>query len=157
MGTPWESLPELWKDEKEFCSKYLRGAARAVWSKHPIRTSYMKATRYKAPIGIINKGNLDGMVWAWNCEICNCVTRKPETDHKKQCGSTGSVAEWKSWMENLLIVGYDDLQLLCKNCHDCKSYSDRMGISFEAALVKKKEISDKKALAAQKKAAKTTK
>lgn len=136
---PWLDLPDLFKDEKAFC-QWLRSASRAAWTKHPIRIRYIQERRQKLPVGKKTKSNPEGMVWACQCELCGEYTRKPQTDHKIQCGSTGSVAEWLEWIEKLLILGFDDIQLLCKKCHDIKSYQDRTGLDWDSAKSKKDQI-----------------
>lgn len=134
---PWSDIPHVFKDEKSFC-QWLRSQSRNAWKDHPIRNELIKLKRERKPIGKKTKSNPEGFVWANICEICNEATREPETDHKNQCGATGSIEEWKIWQEKLLIVGFDDLQILCKKCHAIKSYQDKMGIPF-AEAVKEKE------------------
>lgn len=142
-SNPWTDLPQLFKDEKAFC-QWLRSASREIWKKHPIRTEYIKQKRKKLPVGKKTKANPEGIVWACNCEICGKVTRNPQTDHIESCGSTGSIQEWLVWLEKLLILGFEDIQLLCKDCHDVKSYQDRTGLDYNAAKLRKKEIAFEK-------------
>lgn len=136
--TPWHDIPHIWKNERAFLT-WLRSAARRVWAKHPIRTEYKKKRRFKAPLGRVTKSNPEGMVWASTCEHCGEVSRKTEIDHLTSAGGFQDVQGWLEWMERLLIVGFDDLQELCKDCHEARTLAEKKGISMEEAF-KEKEI-----------------
>ena len=131
-GTPWNDVPHLWKDEAAF-AQWLRSSSRRTWNRHPVKLEYIRKHRYKAPVGKITSKNPKGMVWVCDCELCGVQTRKFEVDHIQQAGSTGSIQEWLIWIERLLVVGFDDIRILCKSCHDVVTLSQKLGCSFERA------------------------
>lgn len=132
---PWKDVPKLWKDEKAFL-QWLRGAARRLWSRHPLKIEYKKQRRYKAPVGRNGKE-----VWVSDCEMCEAKEcRKTEIDHIEQAGSTLTIEQWKEWMVRLLLVDFDDIQELCLECHGVVNLSQKLGCSIEEARVHKQII-----------------
>lgn len=136
---PWKDIPHIWKNERAFLT-WLRSAARRVWSKHPIKNEYKKARRYKAPLGKKTKRNPEGMVWVSDCEMCGQQSRSCEVDHIESAGSFTTIEEWKDWMEKLLIVGFDDVRELCKDCHEAVTLSQKNSIRLEEAFLEKEVI-----------------
>ncbi len=130
--TPWKDVPELWRDEAAF-AQWLRSASRRIWSRSPVKLAYIRQYRYKAPVGKITKKNPEGMVWVCDCHICNQQSRKFEVDHIEQAGSTANIKEWLIWVERLLVVDFEDMRILCKDCHAVVTLSQKLGCSFERA------------------------
>lgn len=132
-------VPHIWKNERAFLS-WLRSAARRTWSKHPIKNEYKRARRYKAPLGRVTKKSPEGMVWVSDCEMCGEQSRSCEVDHIESAGSFTTVEEWKDWMEKLLVVGFDDVRELCKDCHEAVTLTQKQGMSLEEAFIEKEVI-----------------
>lgn len=133
--TPWRDVPSLWKDEKAFL-QWLRGAARRLWNRHPLKIEYKRSRRYKAPVGKAGKE-----VWVSDCEKCGKIEcRKTEIDHLEQAGSTLTLEQWKEWMVRLLVVDFDDVREVCLDCHAAINLSQKLGISFEEAVIHKQII-----------------
>ena len=86
-----------------------------------------------------------------DCEICNKQTRQSETDHIHFCGSFTTWDEYTQWLERLLLITYDDIRELCKECHEIVTLSQRQNLSLEEARIRKKLIVfEKMLLSAQK-------
>lgn len=133
--SPWRDVPKLWKDEKAFL-QWLRGAARRVWNKHPLKIEYKRSRRYKAPVG---RGGKE--VWVSDCEVCGAKQcRKTEVDHIEQAGSTLTLDQWKDWVVRLLLVDFDDVREVCEDCHKAINLSQKLGVSFEEAKMHKQII-----------------
>ena len=64
-----------------------------------------------------------------------------EIDHIEGHHSFTKVEDFENYFRNILMVGFDGLQALCKDgCHATKSLAERLGISFEEAKLEKKVI-----------------
>lgn len=133
---PWEEYPEIWKTEAEWWT-YLRGALRrGLWEKSPIKLSYKNANCFPPPEGYIGRarsGNECALTGNWTGKS------KLEVDHKD--GHIPLLC-WEDVMPFILhlVPPRGSLQLVDKEAHKVKSYSERMGISFEEALAAKTAI-----------------
>lgn len=80
--------------------------------------------------------------WLIQCEHCKGYFKKAdvEVDHKIGEFQCKSPADFDSYITNRLVVGFDDLQILCKPDHAIKTYAERHGISFEEARIRKEAI-----------------
>lgn len=131
----WENFPQIWKDEKAFMV-YLRGAFRAVWSKYPAKLEWKKQQMVKPPVGYTGRAKTVGY-----CALCGEMGSASsfEVDHISEAGSFSNKEEAVQWFWRLLDTN-DNWQIVCKPCHKCKSYADRMGIPFEDAKIAKQTI-----------------
>jgi hypothetical protein len=139
--TPWECCPTVWKSEAAYFT-WIRGQMRRAWSRHPVKIAYMQGHRGRYPIGKETKSNPEGMVWGCKCEICSWVKSQSEceVDHIQSAGSFRNWDEFSPWMQGLMLINFDDLQVVCKECHKIKSYADKWGMSFEEARLEKEVI-----------------
>lgn len=133
---PWLEYPQFWKTEAEFWS-WLRGCLRrGLWEKSPIKLSYKNAHCTKPPEGYTGRAK-SGSV----CALTGEWTGKSmlEVDH---CHGHMSLLCWEDVIPFImhLIPEEGSLQLVSKEAHKVKSYSERMGISFEEALWTKTAI-----------------
>lgn len=132
----------MWKNEAAYCA-WLRGQCRRIWARHPIRIKTIQAARIPLTDALREAHGLGPKVrTACRCAICNGLFKQSdvEVDHKSHAGSFSTIEEWRVWIDNLLLVGCSDLQVLCKECHSIVSYSQRMRCSFEDARALKKVI-----------------
>ncbi len=142
MGTNkklWEVYPEIWKTESSFMS-WLRGGIRRIWAKHPVKLAFIKQNRVKIPNP--NPNGRVKTVWGGKCALTGeyFVLNELECDHKVGNSSLKSVEDIQSFVEGVLLVTADDLQLVSKEAHKIKSYAEKQGISFEEAKVEKEVI-----------------
>lgn len=131
---PWTDVPLIWKDEKAYFN-WLRSQIRRTWSRHPIKVQYKLDRRYKAPVGLKGKE-----VFVSDCEICGKQGRDHQVDHLH--GGYG-FKDWQTfteWSKMILWVTFDDIQEICVECHEAVSLSQKLGISFEKALIEKEVI-----------------
>jgi hypothetical protein len=101
-----------------------------------VKISYKQQRRYKAPVGKFGKD-----VWVSDCELCGKQCRTCDVDHLK--GGFG-FNDWQSfteWAKMILWVTFDDIRELCDDCHAATTLSQKMGISFEDAVIQKEIIS----------------
>lgn len=120
--------------EKKLCSQ-IRSAIRQVWMKHD--TKLAKIYRQTKP----DNDPSTRTKWLIECESCGKDTKLSdiECDHIKGEHSLKTLEDIVPFAQSILGVGYDDLQLVCSDCHSIITYAERYGMSFEEAK-KEKEV-----------------
>ncbi len=80
------------------------------------------------------------------CEHCDKWFAKSalQVDHKDPCGSLNELDDMKDFTLRTFMETQDAWQLLCKPCHEIKTYAERYGVTEEQATIRKKEILDSK-------------
>lgn len=136
-----EEYPHIWKSEAAFMS-YLRGGIRrAAWMKHPVKLEFIKNNRQRIPNP--NPKGKAAEVWGGECNVCKnlFVQSQLAVDHIREfSASLKEIKDIQSFVELISLVTEDDLQFVCKDCHDTISYSQKQGCSFEEAKVLKQHI-----------------
>ena len=129
----------VWKTESAFMS-WLRGGIRRMWSKHPVRIEFMKQSRICIPNP--NKNGKAKEIWGGVCALTGEITPQTslEVDHKKGNHSLRSIDDIQSFIESILLVTFDDLQLVSKDAHKIKSYAEKHNMTFNEARVHKEVI-----------------
>ena len=132
-------MSHVWKTESAFMS-WLRGGIRRMWSRHPVRIEFMKQNRIRIPNP--NKNGKAKEVWGGVCALTGELTPQTslEVDHKKGNHSLRSIDDIQSFVESILLVTFDDLQLVSKDAHKIKSYAEKYNMTFEQAKVHKEVI-----------------
>ena len=132
-------MSHVWKTESAFMS-WLRGGIRRMWSKHPVRIEFMKQNRIRIPNP--NKNGKAKEVWGGVCALTGELTPQTslEVDHKKGNHSLRSINDIQSFVESILLVTFDDLQLVSKDAHKIKSYAEKYNMTFEQARLEKEII-----------------
>lgn len=135
----WELYPEYWKTESAFCSFIRGGIRRHLWSKNPVKLQFVKEKRLR----IVNKDprskKAHPTVWGFKCEHCLKEFKGSacEVDHKVGGHSLRKVEDVQKFVEGIVFIRKEDLQLLCKPCHKAKSYSESQGMSIAEAIIEK--------------------
>ena len=128
--------PDLFPTEAKFWS-YLRGALRrSLWSKSPMKLRAKQASAIPPPPdykGRGKKGHICALTGEW------VMTSKAEVDHKEGHKSLLCEDDIIPYIIHLLATS-DELQVVDKEAHKIKSYAERMGISFEQAVIEKRII-----------------
>lgn len=131
---------EIWKSKAMFFS-FIKGIVRRGWVRHPVKIKLINKLRKQIPNP--NPKGKKPTVWGATCEICgnDFVIGDMEVDHKQnETANLVQLSDIQSCAEMLLCVVEDDLRLICKGCHSTHSYSQKMGIPFEEAVIEKKII-----------------
>lgn len=152
----WDYFPHIWKTEAQYLS-WVRGQIRQIWKTSPQRNEFLKEQTKRLP-----KYNEDGSpifykngkVKLYKAYICNCCEticydsdkvggfRKTfAVDHIKGNHSLTSFEQAPLFFEAMLRVRKEDLQILCNECHDIKSYAEKYDKTLEEAFIDKKVIS----------------
>lgn len=114
----------------------LRSIIRQVWMKAPNKLAFLLSMR---------KVDLDPNTktkWLYTCKICNDDFKQSdiEVDHIKGNKECTDIAQLPEYIDDLLNVGTDDLQIACKECHSIKSYAEKHKMSFRDAGIEKQVI-----------------
>lgn len=130
---PWVEYPELWKTEAEFWT-YLRGALRrGLWERSPIKLSFKNANCSSPPEdyrGRAKSGTYCALSGEWTGKS------KLDVDH---CSGNKSLLSWEDVLPFILhlVPPKGSLQLVDKEMHKIKNYSERRGLSMEDATYEK--------------------
>lgn len=136
-----EKYPHIWKSKASFMA-YLRGGIRrSCWMRHPVKLEFIKKNRQRIPNP--NPKGKAAEVWGGECNVCKnlFIQSQLAVDHIREFSATlKEVKDIQSFVELISLVTEDDLQFVCKDCHDAISYSQKHNCSFEEARVRKKHI-----------------
>ena len=136
-----EQYPHIWKSKSAFMSHLRGGVRRACWMKHPVKLEFIKNSRERIPNP--NPRGKVPEVWGGRCNVCKdlFVQSKLAVDHVREfSASLKDIEDIQTFVELITLVTEDDLQFVCKDCHDNISYSQKQGCSFEEARVRKQHI-----------------
>lgn len=122
--------------EAKFVS-WLQSAIRSVWSKHPSKLSLIQSRRIALKVGDSKKP-----IFHIQCYHCKKLykLKEIEVNHKVQVGGLLKLGDLHRFVDNLLLVQPEDLELLCKDCHSIITYMERYGVSRRDAVIEKKCI-----------------
>ena len=132
----WLEMPEVWRTEAEYW-KYLRGQFRRIWKDFPTKN------KFKA-MQMVPNFEGSGVTNPRVKKVAQCAYCKQwfsgnslQVDHVEQVGSFKSYDQAAIFIYKLLAP-MSNMQLLCSDkCHVTKSYSERMKMSMEDAIIEK--------------------
>ena len=78
-----------------------------------------KASQYWTPINMCRKHAKVG-IKRYQCSICGAIVEKVAIDHIRAVVPIDGIASWDEFINNL-FCDVDNLQALCKDCHDIKT------------------------------------
>lgn len=155
----WDYYPQVWKTEAEYLS-WLRGQFRQIWKNSPQRALFLKANVKRIPVlddqgkpVTVKKTGFPKFVNGYECAYCKAQLKasgkvegskyKPlyAVDHIVGGHSLRTFDDVGSFVKAIISVRPTDLQILCHICHDIKTHSEKIGISFEMATYDKVAIS----------------
>lgn len=150
----WNYYTHIWKTESEYLT-WLRGQIRTIWNKCPQKIEFLKKQRQLNPKynkdgeTIKNKDGSNKLFVSYICNNCQRICYLSEkiegrksfsVDHIIGNHSLTSLDDIQNFITSIVMVKPEDLQILCKPCHDIKTYSEKYNISFEDAIYKKQAI-----------------
>lgn len=99
---------------------FIRSALRRAWTKYPVRYQVMDSA--KQPY----KGTDKRTKWVYKCTTCKKLFKSTEVnvDHITPAGSLNKYSDLPAFVKNLFCEA-DNLQVLCKGCHDKKTKEER--------------------------------
>ena len=138
--SPWELPYITHKTEKAYLN-YIRGGIRqGIWKKAPVKLAFLSNRK---PKRMINKSS--GRMCNHNqCDICQEWIANPgknmEVDHINPTNGFSCVEDSGRFIQDLVYISVEDLQHLCKPCHQIKTLADKRGIPFKDAKIEKEVI-----------------
>lgn len=99
---------------------FIRSALRRAWTKYPVRYQVMDSAR-KPYTGTDKRTK-----WVYECASCHNLFKSTEVnvDHITPAGSLNKYSDLPQFVQNLFCET-DNLQVLCKTCHDVKTKEER--------------------------------
>ena len=111
---PYANYP-AWTTARQW--SFVRSALRSAWSRHPVRFEALRRAErpYKGPDKRRKK--------EWQCAECRSWNKSKDVsvDHIIPAGSLKKLEDLPGFVERLLFISVDDLQVLCSGCHTKKS------------------------------------
>ena len=97
---------------------FIRSALRGAWGRYPVKFQVKLANR-RTVYGQKHK-------YEYNCKFCNDWFQDKETqvDHKRPAGTLKTYEDLPKFVENLFCEA-NNLQILCKPCHQVKTNQER--------------------------------
>ncbi len=128
--------PVTGKAKEKQAIQVVRSAIRQAWMKSPTKLAYLYSKT------IPDMDDSTRTKWLVECECCGNRFKQTdvEIDHIKGCNPFSELRHFEEYFQSILMVGFDDLQILCKDCHATKTLQDKLGITFEEAVVEKQVI-----------------
>ena len=136
MKEPWIEAPHIWPTKAAFFSSLRGMLRRAVWEKWPLKIEFKNEVCDKPPedyTGRAKTGAYCALTGEWVGKSA------AEIDHIE---GHISLCDWEDVLPFIqhLCASKDNMQYVSKEAHKVKSYAERMGISFEEALLLKRVI-----------------
>lgn len=133
---PWEEQGSPWKTKSAFFT-WLRGRLRqAVWETYPLKIQFKTENCFPPPpdyTGRAKSGNYCSLSGAWTPKSYL------EVDHIVGNASFKDWSDIEPFVRHLCILK-ENMQLVSKESHKIKSYSEKHNISFEEAYIIKEAI-----------------
>ena len=132
-----EQYKHVWKTRAAVFS-FIKGTLRRGWNHHPAKLELLKKVRKQIPNP--NPKGKKPTVWGADCPLCGRTLplKDFQVDHiLEETASLTKVEDIQSCAEKLLLVVEEDLRVICCDCHEVVTLSQRMGCSFEQAKFEK--------------------
>lgn len=144
---------DLWNTKSKYLSFIRGGIRRGCWEKHPVKLQIIQERRVQIP-NPNPRGNKP-TVWGCKCEICEGLFKQSDiqVDHiRSHFSKFTDINDIQQFVIDMVMVTKDDLRLVCKECHEVVSLSQKDSVTFDEARLKKEYIhicKDKKLLVAK--------
>ena len=133
-----KKLNEDGSPQEKHVVSVVRSAIRQAWMKSDVKLAYLYSKT------IPDMDDSTRTKWLVKCEICEGLFKLSdiEIDHKEGNHSFIEVKDFQNYFDNILMVNFDGLQVLCKEgCHATKSYMEKYGCTWDEAVIQKEAIS----------------
>lgn len=140
-----KKLNEDGSPQEKHVVSVVRSAIRQAWMKSDVKLAYLYSKT------IPDMDDSTRTKWLVPCEICGKLFKLTDVqiDHKLGNHSFTKVTDFENYFNNILMVGFDGLQILCEDDHLSKTLSEKLGISFQEAVLEREVIQICKMKAAQ--------
>jgi len=140
-----KKLNEDGSPQEKHVVSVVRSAIRSAWMKSDVKLAYLYSKT------IPDMDDSTRTKWLVKCEICDKLFKLTDVqiDHRLGNHSFTKVSDFENYFNNILMVGFDDLQILCEDDHLSKTLSEKLGITFQEAVLEREVIKLCKMKAAQ--------
>lgn len=130
---------QFYKSKAAFFADVRSGIRQGLWNKHKVKLEVKKTLRRKIKNPNPNPRKGAEFVWGCECNICHGEFRENEceVDHIVGEASLKDMDDLVMFFKKIVMVTPQDLQIVCKQCHAIKTYSERYGVSFNEAKATK--------------------
>lgn len=120
----------------------VRSAVRKSWMRAPSKLSFIQQRAvHVEDVPLKDRPPKLSKIskWLYKCEMCLCyhIAKNIEVDHREGEHSLKHYHQMEAFTRGILDVGWEDLSLLCVDCHSVKSYSERYNVTIEQAKKEK--------------------
>lgn len=124
------------KPQEKHVLSVVRGAIRSSWMKSDVKLAYLYMNT------IPDMDDKTRTKWLVRCEMCDKLFKlnEIEIDHRLGNHTFTKVEDFENYFNNILMVGFDDLSILCKEDHAVKTLSESLGVSIDEARIEKAVI-----------------
>lgn len=124
------------KPQEKHILSVVRSAIRQAWMKSDVKLAYLYMNT------IPDMDDSTRTKWLVKCEMCGELFKLTdvEIDHKWGNHSFTKVGDFENYFNNILMVNFEGLSILCKEDHALKTLSESLGISIDEARVEKQVI-----------------
>lgn len=134
-----KKLDENGKPKEKDVVAVVRSAIRSAWMKSDVKLAYLYSKT------VPDMDDSTRTKWLCQCEICGEFFKLSdvEIDHKNVGNKYPftKTEHFQDYFDNILMVGFDDLQVLCKTgCHATKTYMEKNGCTWDEAVAEKTAI-----------------
>ena len=139
---PWLVEGNPWGNEAKFIT-WVRGVLRKGWGVHPLKLIYKNARKVKVKNTNPRSMKAHPEVFKIQCEKCLSLVSPAEIeiDHKGDYqGKFTCMDDIQGYAEHLYMIDMESIQCVCKTCHKAISHSQKIGVSFEEAVMLKEVI-----------------
>ncbi|BAV80861.1 phage protein [Vibrio phage RYC] len=114
----------------------MRGAVREKWMYCPTKLAYLNMAI------VPDDSPSTKRRWKAQCENCEEWFKKDDVavDHIVGENSLKTPEDLLSFWDSIMNVGFDDLQVLCHDCHDIKSMMERYGYTEDEVHIMRKVL-----------------
>jgi hypothetical protein len=139
---PWEVDGNPWGNEAKFIT-WVRGVLRKGWGVHPLKLIYKNERKVKVKNENPRSMKAHPEVFKIQCEKCLSMVSPSqiEIDHEGEYqGKFTCMDDIQGYAEHLYMIDMESIRCVCKTCHKAISHSQKLGVSFEEAVLLKEVI-----------------
>ena len=133
---------DLFKSEAAFLGAIRSALREGLWKSSKVKLNFKKSVRIRIKNPRPNPRRGAELVWGHRCNKCRgeFPENAVQVDHISGENSFRKLEDLTRFTLNLICVAPHDLQVLCKPCHDIKTYMER----YDATEAKAKAVKESK-------------
>src|SRR5690606_5627715 len=118
------------------------GLRKGLWNTSPLKIEYIK--QHTIEIENTNPKSMKRFPTIKGGICAQCEEKFPlkelQVDHKEGNHSLKSLEDLMDFFKSIVLVTFEDLQFMWKECHTTKTYAEKQGVTFKQAKAEKTAI-----------------